>query len=83
MGCQELLLILQKWIVIETIPLEKILIETDAPYVAPIPYRGQRNGPIYVREVAKKIAQIKKLSQKEVERVTFQNTVKLFKLQLQ
>lgn len=69
--------------VIETIPLEKILIETDAPYVAPIPYRGQRNEPIYVREVAKKIAQIKKLSQEEVERVTFQNTVELFKLQLQ
>ncbi|MFA7133227.1 MAG: TatD family hydrolase, partial [Bacteroidales bacterium] len=61
----------------------KILIETDAPYVAPIPYRGQRNEPIYVREVAKKIAQIKKLSQEEVERVTFQNTVELFKLQLQ
>jgi len=69
--------------VIEAILLKKILIETDAPYVAPIPYRGQRNEPIYVREVAKKIAQIKKLSQEEVERVTFQNTVELFKLQLQ
>jgi len=69
--------------IIEAIPLKKILIETDAPYVAPIPYRGQRNEPIYVREVAKKIAQIKKLSQEEIERVTFQNTVELFKLQLQ
>lgn len=67
--------------VIKNAPLEKILIETDAPYVAPIPYRGSRNEPIYVKEVAKKIAQIKKLSLSEVERVTFENTLRLFRLQ--
>jgi len=54
---------------IEYIPLEKILIETDAPYVAPIPYKGNRNEPIYVKEIAKKIAEIKKLPLKEVEEV--------------
>jgi len=68
--------------VIRDTPLEKILIETDAPYVAPIPYRGSRNEPIYVKEVAKKIAQIKKLPLKEIEEVTFKNTLRLFKIKL-
>jgi TatD DNase family protein len=67
--------------VIKDAPLEKILIETDAPYVAPIPYRGNRNEPIYVKEVAKKIAQIKKLPLKEIEEATFKNTLRLFTLQ--
>jgi len=64
--------------VIKAAPLEKILIETDAPYVAPVPYRGDRNEPIYVKEVAKKIAQIKKLPLKKIEESTFENTLRLF-----
>lgn len=66
--------------VIEEAPLEKILIETDAPYVAPVPYRGKRNEPIYIKEVAKKIAKIKKLPPKEIEEATFQNARKLFNI---
>lgn len=68
--------------VIKNTPLEKILIETDAPYVAPIPYRGDRNEPIYVKEIARKIAQIKKLPLEEIEEATFENTLRLFKIKL-
>lgn len=64
--------------VIKNTPIEKILIETDAPYVAPVPYQGNRNEPIYVKEVAKKISQIKKLPLKQIEKVTFENTLRLF-----
>jgi len=64
--------------IIREVSLERILIETDAPYVAPIPYRGKRNEPFYVKEVAKKISQIKKLPLKEIEEVIFENTLRLF-----
>jgi len=66
--------------VIRDVPLERFLIETDAPYVAPMPYRGKRNEPGYVVEVAKKIAAIKNLPLKEVEKITFENTEKLFRI---
>ena len=66
--------------IIKSVPLEKILIETDAPYVAPIPYRGKRNEPKYVQEVAKKIAAIKNLPPKEVEKQTFQNALRFFSI---
>lgn len=66
--------------VIEMAPAEKILIETDAPYVAPVPYKGSRNEPIYVKEVAKKIAQIKKIPLAEIEESTFQNARRLFRI---
>jgi len=46
---------------IEQAPLEKIMIETDSPYLSPTPFRGQRNEPLYVKEVAKRIAEIKKI----------------------
>lgn len=56
--------------IIEYIPLNRILLETDAPYVAPTPYRGERNEPSYIVQVAKKIAEIKMLEVEEVEEIT-------------
>ena len=66
--------------VVRQIPLDKILIETDAPYLAPEPYRGQRNEPVYVRWTAKKIAELKKVSEDEAVEATSVNATKLFGL---
>ncbi len=65
--------------IVKEIPLEKILVETDAPFLAPEPYRGKRNEPIYVVEVAKKVAEIKNLSFAQVAEQTFKNTQALFR----
>ncbi|MEK9183626.1 MAG: TatD family hydrolase [Patescibacteria group bacterium] len=59
--------------VIKFLPIEKIMLETDAPYVAPAPYRGQRNEPSYVLEVAKRMAEIKNLALEDVIQKTTNN----------
>lgn len=63
-------------------PLERIFLETDAPYLTPEPYRGKRNEPAYVIEVAKQIGKIKNLLFDRIINVTTQNTVDLFKISL-
>ncbi len=60
------------------VPMDRILIETDSPYLAPMPYRGKTNNPSYVPWVAKKIAEIKGLDVEEVGRVTSRNFDNLF-----
>lgn len=62
------------------VPLERILIETDAPYLSPVPYRGRRNEPLYVEFVAQRIAKIKNISLEEVIEETTNNAKKLFSL---
>ncbi len=62
------------------IPNDKFLIETDAPFITPIPYRGQRNEPAYVEEVAKRIAEIKGLSKDKIAEVSTKNAKNLFRL---
>jgi TatD DNase family protein len=64
--------------VIKKVPLERILLETDAPFLAPVPYRGKRNEPSYLSLVAEKIASIKQISSDEVARVTTGNFNRLF-----
>ena len=64
--------------IIKDLPLEKILIETDCPYLTPVPRRGQRNEPLYVKFVAQKIAAIRNLSLEEVARQTADNALNLF-----
>ena len=65
---------------VAAVPLERIMIETDAPYLAPVPYRGRRNHSGYVLEVAKKIAEIKGLPAEEVARVTMENGKRFFRV---
>lgn len=60
--------------IIKLIPHERILLETDAPYVAPAPYRGRRNEPVYLVEVAKKIAELKDAGLEEISLQTVKNT---------
>ena len=65
--------------VVRFLPVERILIETDAPYLAPEPYRGKRNEPAYVVRVAEAIAAVKGLEVAEVGRITSENAGKVFK----
>lgn len=64
--------------VVEAVPIEKMLVETDCPYLAPVPHRGKRNEPAFVREVAKTIAEVKGLSLEDVARITTLNVKDLF-----
>ncbi len=67
-------------LVIREIPLEHLLIETDSPYLTPVPHRGKRSEPSFVKFVAQKVAEIKNISIDEVERVTFENAKRLFQI---
>jgi len=69
--------------IVSDIPLDRLLIETDCPYLAPLPYRGKRNEPAYVSFVADKIGQIRGLSPGVVAENTAQNAVRLFRLPVQ
>jgi len=66
--------------VVRAAPLEKIMLETDCPYLAPVPNRGTRNEPSYVKFVRDAVAEIKQISADEVERVTTENAIKFFGL---
>lgn len=65
---------------IKEVPMSMIVLETDAPFLAPIPYRGKRNEPSMLIETAKCVAEIKGITLEEVERVTTENAKKLFRL---
>jgi len=64
--------------VAQKIPLEKILIETDSPYLAPSPYRGKTNQPAYVKHIAEEISRLRNISPEEVGLITSQNFSRLF-----
>jgi len=64
--------------VIQKIGLSNVILETDAPYLAPVPYRGKRNEPAYLKYVVEKLAGIKKIGVEEIASITSLNTEKLF-----
>jgi TatD DNase family protein len=66
--------------IIKNIPIEMIMTDTDSPYVAPVPYRGKRNEPLYVKEIVKKIAEIKDLKEEDVSKIIVENAKRIFKL---
>ena len=64
--------------VIREVPIERLMIETDSPYMAPEPYRGRRNSSLYVYRMAERIAEIKGMEAADVERITTENGRRLF-----
>ena len=66
--------------IIAWLPMERIMVETDSPYLTPVPYRGKRNDSGYVRLVAEKIAEIKGLDPEEVARITLENGRRFFRI---
>ena len=64
--------------IIKNMPLNMILTDTDSPYVVPVPYRGKRNEPVYVREIVKKIAEIKNFPEPEVAQAIIANAKRVF-----
>ena len=66
--------------VLEYTPIDRILIETDSPYLTPVPFRGKRNNSMYLTYVIEKIAEIKKMTPEEIADITFQNAKTLFRI---
>ena len=64
--------------VIREVPIERLMVETDSPYMAPEPFRGRRNSSLYVYRMAEKIAEIKGMPVEDVERITTENGRRLF-----
>ena len=67
--------------VAEHIPLERIVLETDCPYMAPEPFRGKRNHPGYLYRMAERLAQLRGISVEEVQRITVENGKKLYRME--
>ena len=66
--------------VVEDIPLEKIVLETDSPYMAPVPFRGTRNSALNIPYIAEKIAEIKGVPVEKVYETTYANAMEMYKM---
>lgn len=67
---------------VKNLPLERMMVETDSPYLAPVPMRGKRNEPAFVAYTAKKLAELKGVSYQEVENITTRNACALYRISL-
>ena len=68
--------------VVSSIPIEKLMIETDSPFMTPVPHRGKRNEPMYVKLVAEKLTEIYSLSFEETAKITSENAINFFGLKI-
>ncbi|MBQ8537010.1 MAG: TatD family hydrolase [Clostridia bacterium] len=68
------------WETAQKAPLDRLLVETDSPYLTPVPFRGKRNEPAYVRFVAEKLAELRGLKTEEVAHITTQNACRVYRL---
>lgn len=69
--------------VLQQVPLERIVLETDSPYLSPVPHRGKRNEPAYIPLIGQKVADIKKVSLDEVKEKTMLNALNLFNMSIE
>ena len=67
-------------VTVKTIPDDRILLETDSPYLAPTPHRGEKNEPKYIPLIAEELSKIKDKSIEEIARITTENTMKIFNI---
>jgi TatD DNase family protein len=65
-------------LVIPDLDIDNIVLETDSPYLAPVPHRGKRNEPSYIPIIAEKIVALKKISKEELQAITTTNAIRLF-----
>ena len=65
---------------VERIPLEKIVLETDCPYLAPVPFRAKRNSSLYLEYVVEEIAMLKQTDPETVKEITYKNALDMYKL---
>lgn len=66
--------------VVSMCPMDRLVIETDCPYMAPVPFRGKRNDSTYLTYVISRIAEIKEISAEEVERITYENALRVYRI---
>ena len=66
--------------VAKEVPLDRLLVETDDPYLTPVPFRGKENRPSYVKYVLKEIAEIKEMNYEELEKIVYENSLRVFHL---
>ena len=62
-------------------PLDRIVVETDSPYLAPVPYRGKRNSSLHLPYVIQALAQVKGISEEEARRAAWENSLKLYRME--
>jgi TatD DNase family protein len=63
---------------VRAVPLDRLLLETDAPYLAPVPHRGRRNEPAFVRETAARVAAVRSMTLEDLAAATTENAARLF-----